>query len=162
MVLNCISWKSSFLLHFILICIIPSRGFISWKYFLSLVRFLHFFEIVITCLFLSLWDLPAKFDTLWWDHLQPNRCIDTLMQVVRQTNAFVDRHRPWEKRDSSSIVVGVALEALRLFGCLLTPVIPSLSNRLFCGLGIQPGALRCSSWKLSSILRQPFLPRIKV
>ncbi|KAL5961488.1 Methionine--tRNA ligase mitochondrial [Taenia solium] len=96
--------------------------------------------------------LPDTFDALWWEHLQPHHSVDALMKVVRQTNAFVDRHQPWASVAAGDgtvkTVVGVTLEALRLIGCLLTPLIPSVSDRMLLRLGIKPDALRCSSWHL--------------
>ncbi|KAL5103215.1 Methionine--tRNA ligase mitochondrial [Taenia crassiceps] len=112
--------------------------------------------------------LPDTFDTLWWEHLQPHHSVDALMKVVRQTNAFVDRHQPWASAAADDgtikIVIGITLEALRLIGCLLTPLIPSLSDRLLLRLGIKPDALRCSHWHLNSndqCFNRSLLPRIK-
>lgn len=116
----------------------------------------------------SLRCLPYTFDTLWWERLQPHHSVDALMKVVRQTNAFVDRHQPWASVAAGDgtvkTVVGVTLEALRLIGSLLTPLIPSLSNQLLLRLGIRPDVLRCSSWHLDlndQCLHQPLVPRIK-
>ncbi|EUB60285.1 Methionyl-tRNA synthetase [Echinococcus granulosus] len=117
----------------------------------------------------SLRCLPDTFDTLWWERLQPHHSVDALMKVVRKTNAFVDRHQPWASVAVDDVmaktVVGVTLEALRLIGCLLAPLTPSLSDRLLRRLGIRPDALRCSSWHLDlddQSLHRPLVPRIKV
>ncbi|VDK41536.1 unnamed protein product [Taenia asiatica] len=116
----------------------------------------------------SLRCLPETFDTLWWEHLKPHHSVDALMKVVRQTNAFLDRHQPWASVAAGDgtvkTVVGVTLEALRLIGCLLTPLIPSLSDRMLLRLGIKPDALRRSSWHLNlneQCQHRPLVPRIK-
>ncbi|VDM26165.1 unnamed protein product [Hydatigera taeniaeformis] len=119
-------------------------------------------------LFNDLRRLPGTFDTLWWEQLQPHHSVDALMKVVRQTNAFVDRHQPWASvaagDETVKAVVGITLEALRLIGCLLIPLAPSLSDRLLLRLGIKSDTLRCSSWHLNSddeCFHRPLVPRIK-
>ncbi|VDO07834.1 unnamed protein product [Rodentolepis nana] len=114
--------------------------------------------------FNDLRNLPSTVDSLWFDHLQPHHCVDAVMRVVRHANAFVDRHRPWDtNRSSSKTVVGVTLETLRLVGCLLSPLIPTLSNRLLCGIGLEEQALRCFTWRLPNDgpLKRPLIPRFR-
>uniref|UniRef100_A0A5K3EK28 Methionine--tRNA ligase, mitochondrial n=1 Tax=Mesocestoides corti TaxID=53468 RepID=A0A5K3EK28_MESCO len=113
--------------------------------------------------FNDLSQLPFVFDDFWWDRLLPNRSVDAVMHVVRQTNAFVDRHKPWAAGGDgdAQAVVGVALEALRLVGCCLSPLTPYLSNRLLNCLGLHPGKLRGHSWRLD-LTHQPLIPRLNV
>ncbi|VDL59905.1 unnamed protein product [Hymenolepis diminuta] len=110
-------------------------------------------------------NLPSTVDSLWFDHLQPHHGVDAIMRVVRHANAFVDRHRPWDTttKSSSQTVVGVVLETLRLVGCLLTPLTPTLSNRLLNAIGLQERILRCSTWRLPNdgLLKRPLVPRFR-
>nr|CDS21452.1 methionine tRNA synthetase [Echinococcus granulosus] len=151
---------------------ITSRKIISAQTvpMLDLVEAQAFMSDAVDAKFLNdLRCLPDTFDTLWWERLQPHHSVDALMKVVRKTNAFVDRHQPWASVAVDDVmaktVVGVTLEALRLIGCLLAPLTPSLSDRLLRRLGIRPDALRCSSWHLDlddQSLHRPLVPRIKV
>ncbi|KAM7534037.1 hypothetical protein Aperf_G00000112526 [Anoplocephala perfoliata] len=112
--------------------------------------------------FNDLKNLPDTVDSLWFDLLQPHHSVDAIMRVIRHANAFVDRHRPWDAVASTESIVGVALETLRLVGCLLTPLIPTLSNRLLNGLGIYQETLRCSSWRIpDDNQRRPLIPRFR-
>ncbi|VUZ55535.1 unnamed protein product, partial [Hymenolepis diminuta] len=119
----------------------------------------------VTFIQLNSQNLPSTVDSLWFDHLQPHHGVDAIMRVVRHANAFVDRHRPWDTttKSSSQTVVGVVLETLRLVGCLLTPLTPTLSNRLLNAIGLQERILRCSTWRLPNdgLLKRPLVPRFR-
>ncbi|VDK55724.1 unnamed protein product, partial [Dibothriocephalus latus] len=87
----------------------------------------------------SLQSLSERFDSLWWHQLLPNRSMDLLQEVLRQTNAFIERHKPWSAGSSHlsrGEVLGVCLESLRLLACFLTPAAPHLASSLFQKLGL--------------------------
>lgn len=86
----------------------------------------------------SLDRMAQRFDQLWWEQGQPHLAIDWVMTVLRQTNSFIDRHKPWDRSRSvePEFVITVVAEALRLAGLLLQPVVPHLSTRLLDRLGI--------------------------
>ncbi|VDP72413.1 unnamed protein product [Echinostoma caproni] len=82
--------------------------------------------------------LAEKFDNSWWVQAQPHLAIEHVLQVIRLTNAMIDRHKPWEKNPAveSEHVIALAAESLRLAGLLLSPVIPNLASRLLKRLGL--------------------------
>ena len=62
------------------------------------------------------------------------------MDTLRITNQFVQEEKPWElkKTDTERLqfVLCLALEALRISGILLQPIIPNLANVLLTKLNI--------------------------
>ncbi|BHF61409.1 Methionine--tRNA ligase, mitochondrial [Sparganum proliferum] len=114
----------------------------------------------------SLQSLSDKFDNLWWHQLLPNRSIDLLQDVLRKTNAFIERHRPWSagfSHLSRTEVLGVCLESLRLIACFLDPVIPRLSSSIFQQLGVDSNDVRKheSSRPLYKGRHGPLIPRLQ-
>ncbi|KAG5448192.1 Methionine--tRNA ligase, mitochondrial [Clonorchis sinensis] len=83
--------------------------------------------------------LAALFDELWWQNGQPHLAIEHVLSILREANAFVDRHKPWDKEAAvePEFVISVAAECLRLTGLLLRPVVPRLSARLLRRLGVE-------------------------
>ncbi|THD19654.1 Methionine tRNA synthetase [Fasciola hepatica] len=81
--------------------------------------------------------LAARFDECWWDQAQPHLAIEQILQVIRLTNALIERHKPWQKDPliESEHVIALAAESLRLAGLLLSPVVPNLAGRLLRRLG---------------------------
>ncbi|XP_017263750.1 methionine--tRNA ligase, mitochondrial [Kryptolebias marmoratus] len=86
------------------------------------------------------------------------KALEAISSCVRQTNGFVQRHAPWklDRGDSKDqrwldTIIHVALECLRIYGTLLQPVVPEISNKLLTRLGVQPGK---RSWDALN-----FLPR---
>ncbi|XP_038137225.1 methionine--tRNA ligase, mitochondrial [Cyprinodon tularosa] len=79
------------------------------------------------------------------------KALEAISACVRQTNGFVQRHAPWklDRRDSKDhrwldTIVHVALECLRIYGTLLQPVVPEISDRLLNRLGVKQHE---RSWK---------------
>ncbi|KAF5398228.1 hypothetical protein PHET_08076 [Paragonimus heterotremus] len=88
----------------------------------------------------SLDTLAVQFDQHWWVHAQPHLAIERVIGVLRQTNALIDRHKPWRPGVSSvepEHIVSLAAESLRLAGLLLQPVVPNLAARLLQRLGLE-------------------------
>ncbi|KAF7240956.1 hypothetical protein EG68_10808 [Paragonimus skrjabini miyazakii] len=88
----------------------------------------------------SLDTLAAQFDYHWWVHAQPHLAVERVIGVLRQTNALIDRHKPWRPGVSSvepEHIVSLAAESLRLAGLLLQPVVPNLATRLLQRLGLE-------------------------
>ncbi|VDQ06999.1 unnamed protein product [Trichobilharzia regenti] len=83
-------------------------------------------------------SLSHRFDKLWWDELQPHNAIEEVLRVIRQANAFITRHTPWNEKDAlrRQCILSVVAEALRICGFLLQPIIPNLSLRLLNRLGV--------------------------
>ncbi|CAH8542838.1 unnamed protein product [Schistosoma turkestanicum] len=86
----------------------------------------------------SLDNISHHFDQLWWYEAQPHKAIEEVLRVIRQTNAFIDRHSPWTEREPlrRQSVLSIVSESLRICALLLQPVIPNLSIRLLHRLGI--------------------------
>uniref|UniRef100_A0A665VMQ7 Methionine--tRNA ligase, mitochondrial n=1 Tax=Echeneis naucrates TaxID=173247 RepID=A0A665VMQ7_ECHNA len=86
------------------------------------------------------------------------KALEAITACVRQTNGFVQRHTPWklDKRNSADqrwldTIIHVSFECLRIYGTLLQPIVPELSNKLLSRLGVP---LSNRSWASLN-----FLPR---
>ncbi|XP_034453032.1 methionine--tRNA ligase, mitochondrial [Hippoglossus hippoglossus] len=93
-----------------------------------------------------------------YESMHAYKALEAIAACVRQTNGFVQRHAPWklDKRDSAEqrwrdTIIHVSLDCLRVYGTLLQPVVPEISNKLLSRLGVQPGE---RSWAALN-----FLPR---
>ncbi|XP_022069708.1 methionine--tRNA ligase, mitochondrial [Acanthochromis polyacanthus] len=101
--------------------------------------------------------LPAVVE-MHYESLNVYKALEAISACVRQTNGFVQRHTPWklDTRDSKDqrwldTIVHVSLECLRIYGTLLQPIVPEISDRLLSRLGVQPNE---RSWAALN-----FLPR---
>ncbi|XP_038555303.1 methionine--tRNA ligase, mitochondrial [Micropterus salmoides] len=102
-------------------------------------------------------NLPAVVEQ-HYESMHVYKALEAISACVRQTNGFVQRHAPWklDRRDSKDqrwldTIIHVSLECLRIYGTLLLPVVPEISNKLLSRLGVQPGE---RSWADAN-----FLPR---
>ena len=75
--------------------------------------------------------------------------LSEIMAVLRETNAYFQRHEPWalrkrvregsataEDEEELDMVLYTVLESLRVAGILLQPVIPGSAERLLDHLGV--------------------------
>ncbi|XP_070693205.1 methionine--tRNA ligase, mitochondrial [Pempheris klunzingeri] len=90
-------------------------------------------------------NLPAVVEQ-HYESMHVYKALEAISACVRQTNGFVQRHAPWklDMRDSEDqrwldTIIHVSLECLRIYGTLLQPVVPEISNKLLSRLGVQPG-----------------------
>lgn len=88
------------------------------------------------------------------------KALEAIGACVRLTNGFVQRHAPWklDRADRKEqrwldTVIHVTLECLRVYGTLLQPVVPHISDKLLRKLGV-PKTER--SWS-----DLDFLPRLQ-
>ncbi|XP_063169672.1 methionine--tRNA ligase, mitochondrial [Candoia aspera] len=88
--------------------------------------------------------LPLKVSTSF-DRFQIYKALESIMECVRQTNGFIQRHRPWKlcpedpaQRQWQETILHVSLECLRVYGLLLQPVVPDLADKLLSRLGVSP------------------------
>ncbi|XP_068448442.1 methionine--tRNA ligase, mitochondrial [Clinocottus analis] len=102
-------------------------------------------------------NLPAVVEQ-HYESMHVYKALEAIAACVRKTNGFVQRHAPWklDKRDSEDqrwldTIIHVALECLRIYGTLLQPIVPGISNKLLSRLGVRPGE---RSWTDAN-----FLPR---
>ncbi|KAM7389181.1 hypothetical protein PAMP_023174 [Pampus punctatissimus] len=103
--------------------------------------------------------LPALVEQ-HYESMHVYKALEAITACVRQTNKFVHRHAPWklDRRDSKDLrwlntIIHVSLECLRIYGTLLQPIVPELSNKLLSKLGVKPGE---RSWAALN-----FLPRFQ-
>ncbi|XP_034545574.1 methionine--tRNA ligase, mitochondrial isoform X2 [Notolabrus celidotus] len=89
-------------------------------------------------------NLPAVVEQ-HYESMHVYKALEAISACVRQTNGFVQRHKPWklDRRDGKDqrwldTVIHVTFECLRMYGTLLQPVVPEISNKLLSRLGMQP------------------------
>ncbi|KAM3827322.1 methionine--tRNA ligase, mitochondrial [Vipera latastei] len=89
-------------------------------------------------------SLPMKVSASF-DHFQIYKALESIMECVRQTNGFIQRHRPWKlcpedptERQWQGTILHVTLECLRVYGLLLQPVVPAMADKLLSRLGVSP------------------------
>ncbi|KAM6923542.1 methionine--tRNA ligase, mitochondrial [Xenentodon cancila] len=104
-------------------------------------------------------SLPALVEK-HYESMHIYKALEAICACVRQTNGFVQRHTPWklDRRDDKDqrwldTIIHVSLECLRIYGTLLQPVVPQISNKLLTRIGVQP---RERSWEALD-----FLPRYR-
>ncbi|GLD70413.1 methionine--tRNA ligase, mitochondrial isoform X1 [Lates japonicus] len=102
-------------------------------------------------------NLPAVVEQ-HFESIHVYKALEAITACVRQTNAFVQRHTPWKLDKSNSeeqrwldTIIHVSLECLRIYGTLLQPIVPEISDKLLSRLGVQSGE---RSWAALN-----FLPR---
>lgn len=92
----------------------------------------------------ALRNLPSTVEQ-YFEDMHVYKALEGISACVRQTNGFVQRHAPWklnrqdnEERRWQDTIVHVSLECLRIYGMLLQPVVPQISNKLLSKLGVKP------------------------
>ncbi|KAK5896788.1 hypothetical protein CesoFtcFv8_009915 [Champsocephalus esox] len=90
-------------------------------------------------------NLPAVVEQ-HYESMHVYKALEAISACVRQTNGFVQRHAPWKLERSDitdqrwlDTIIHVSLECLRIYGTLLQPVVPEISDKLLSRLGVQPG-----------------------
>jgi methionyl-tRNA synthetase len=84
-----------------------------------------------------------------YDEMEFDAGLSEIMAVLRETNAYFQRHEPWalrkrvregsataEDEEELDMVLYTVLESLRVAGILLQPVIPGSAERLLDHLGV--------------------------
>ncbi|XP_022088159.1 methionine--tRNA ligase, mitochondrial-like isoform X1 [Acanthaster planci] len=90
----------------------------------------------------ALQRLPESVD-IHYNNFEAYKALDEIMACLRQANAFIQRHEPWNlvknEKDGPWLetVLHVAMETLRICGILLQPVVPDMADRLLSRLGIE-------------------------
>lgn len=79
-----------------------------------------------------------------YESMHVYKALEAITACVRQTNGFVQRHTPWKldrknNKDQRWLdtILHVSLECLRIYGTLLQPIVPNMSNKLLSRLGVQ-------------------------
>lgn len=94
------------------------------------------------CMLSAVRSLPAAVEQ-HFESMHVYKALEAIGACVRQTNGFVQRHAPW-KLDRTDVkeqrwldtVIHVSLECLRVYGMLLQPVVPEISDKLLRKLGV--------------------------
>ncbi|XP_056133409.1 methionine--tRNA ligase, mitochondrial [Lampris incognitus] len=81
-----------------------------------------------------------------YESMNVYKALEAIGGCVRQTNGFVQRHKPWklDRGDSEDqrwldTIIHVSFECLRMYGTILQPVVPEISDKLLSRLGVLPG-----------------------
>jgi methionyl-tRNA synthetase len=70
--------------------------------------------------------------------VQPSRALESTWSLIRATNSYLEANEPW-KLDAGpavDIVMGDALEALRIVAVLAAPAMPDTSQRVWERIGL--------------------------
>ncbi len=79
----------------------------------------------------------------YMDELSFNKALSTIWEIVNGANKYVDENAPWslarEEKDRNrlSTVLYQSLESLRVISLLIAPFMPSTSERMWSGLGLE-------------------------
>jgi methionyl-tRNA synthetase len=73
-----------------------------------------------------------------WDRLAPSDALDATWQLIREANAYLEANEPWkaEPGPEVDIVLGSAVEALRIVAVLASPALPSATAEVWRRLGL--------------------------
>jgi methionyl-tRNA synthetase len=98
-------------------------------------------------------DLGQEVQHLAFD-FKPNAAIETVLSVVRQTNAFLAECEPWAKAKSGDLVsagncLAAALRVLRHAAILLSPVMPLRMEALLAQVGCTASAAQLNQGDLN-------------
>jgi len=108
-----------------------------------------------------------------WELFAPQRALEATWDLIGATNAYLEVHAPWKMAPGATVdvVLGDALEAIRLVAVLISPAMPGVAEEIWRRLGL-PGAAAAGPFSASSTwglypggLRvdkgDPLFPRIK-
>ena len=73
-----------------------------------------------------------------WERVEPSVALDATWRLIRETNAYLEATQPWklEPGPELDVVLGDALEALRIVVILASPAIPSTSQAIWERIGL--------------------------
>lgn len=77
-----------------------------------------------------------------WDRFQPSVALDATWNLVRETNAYLERNEPWKMEAGSpevAAVLGDALEVLRLAAILASPALTRTTVEIWSRIGLDGG-----------------------
>jgi methionyl-tRNA synthetase len=82
-------------------------------------------------------DETARF----WDEVAPSEALAATWRLIHQANAYLEEREPWklEPGPELEVVLGDALEALRIVAVLAAPAIPGASAEIWRRIGM-PGS----------------------
>ena len=73
-----------------------------------------------------------------WSEVQPSRALEATWQLIRATNAYLESNEPWkaEPGPQLDVVMGDALEALRIVAILASPAVPNTAQAVWERIGM--------------------------
>jgi methionyl-tRNA synthetase len=109
-----------------------------------------------------------------WLEVQPSLALDATWQLLRDTNAYLDRTEPWRLPPGAAAddILGDALEALRIVAILASPSIPAKAAELWRRIGLAgrpdevllPGAAEWGGYPGGLAVQDgpPLFPRVAI
>ena len=76
-----------------------------------------------------------------WERVAPSDALDATWRLIRDTNAYLEANEPWKATPGPAVdlVLGDALEVLRIVAVLVSPALVQTAPELWRRLGL-PGA----------------------
>ena len=73
-----------------------------------------------------------------WRSVQPSRALEATWNLIRATNAHLERNEPWKMSPGPDVdvVMGDAIEALRIVTILANPALPTTTQEIWRRLGL--------------------------
>jgi methionyl-tRNA synthetase len=73
-----------------------------------------------------------------WKNVQPGRALDATWSLIRATNAYLETNEPWKMEPGKDLdlVMGDALEALRIVTILASVAMPATTQDVWQRLGM--------------------------
>jgi methionyl-tRNA synthetase len=109
-----------------------------------------------------------------WEAIAPSRALESAWGLIRATNAYLEANEPWkaEPGPDVDVVLGNAVEALRIVAILVSPAVPQTAQAIWERLGLDGGVTEQrvpsdTAWGSGPTGRtvtkgDPLFPRIKV
>ena len=74
-----------------------------------------------------------------WENFAPSNALEVTWELIGATNAYLEEHAPWKMEPGSDldVVMGDALEAIRLVAILITPAMPVVAEEIWRRIGLQ-------------------------
>jgi methionyl-tRNA synthetase len=82
----------------------------------------------------------ARYDAIAaaWDRVAPSDALSEVVALIRDTNAYLEDNEPWKAPPGPEVevVLGNALEALRILAVLVSPALPRASVEIWHRIGL--------------------------
>ena len=107
-----------------------------------------------------------------WEAFAPQRALEVTWELIGATNAYLEQFAPWkmESGEALDVVMGDALEAIRLIAILVSPAMPNVAVEIWRRIGLEgspatPPVATTAVWGQYRGLRrldkgEPLFPRI--
>ena len=111
--------------------------------------------------------------TAAWDRVQPSVALEATWRLIRETNEYLQDREPWklDPGPEVDIVMGDAIEALRIVAILASPAMPGACDEAWRRLGLEGSPQDCLvprdvAWGgyaggLPVEIGEPLFPRLK-